>query len=218
MPKRIASGHFNGFRRRHGQLARSPQETLVALTAAMGQPPRKAKQSVIVVRRGLRRPLRHPAQVTLEDGAVLCFDKALSSDLPAGYHILRYLDEERDTRLIVTPWRSLLSAGTSWHLGAGGAGCCVAICWELGHWRFRRFARISALVGRGAWRPNLIGQSTTGAAAYRSPESEAPIFPAAAVFATRFICASRKSPEPWPREWIFNDLPQRARSSTLTRA
>ena len=86
-----------------GNWREAPQETLAALAAAMGQPPRKAKQSVIVVRRGLRLLLRHPAQVTLEDGAVLCFDKALSSDLRAGYHMLRYLDEERDTRLIVTP-------------------------------------------------------------------------------------------------------------------
>jgi hypothetical protein len=59
-----------------GNWREAPQETLAALAAAMGQPPLKAKRSVIVVRRGLRRPLRHPAQVMLENGAVLRFDKA----------------------------------------------------------------------------------------------------------------------------------------------
>ncbi len=103
MTKRISSDILTGFEDALGNWREAPQETLAALAAAMGQPPRKAKQSVIVVRRGLRRPLRHPAQVTLEDGAVLPFDRALSSDLPAGYHTLRYLDEERDIRLIVTP-------------------------------------------------------------------------------------------------------------------
>ena len=57
----------------------------------------------MVVRRGSRRRLRHPAQLTLEDGAVLAIDKALPGDLPAGYHTLRYLDEDRDTKLIVSP-------------------------------------------------------------------------------------------------------------------
>jgi 4-alpha-glucanotransferase len=101
--KRISSDILTGFEDATGNWREAPQETLAALAAAMGQPPRNAKGLLIVARRGSRRRLRHPAQLTLEDGAVLSVDKALPGDLPAGYHTLRYLDEDRNTKLIVCP-------------------------------------------------------------------------------------------------------------------
>ena len=78
------------------------KKTIAAIEAAMGKPPPEAKAAVMVVQRGQRRPLRAAARITLEDGAVLCAHDALPGDLPAGHHMLRYFDEDRDTKLIVS--------------------------------------------------------------------------------------------------------------------
>ena len=112
------------------------QKRSSAIASAMGRPPPAAKASLIVVRRGSRRRLRHPAQLTLEDGAVLAIDKALPGDLPAGYHTLRYLDEDRDTKLIVSPGVCYLPERLA-HLGLVGPALCAAILGQLGDRRFR---------------------------------------------------------------------------------
>ena len=103
MARRVSSDILTGFEDALGNWREAPPETIVGITSAMGRPPPAAKASLMVVRRGSRRRLRHPAQLTLEDGAVRAIDKALPGDLPAGYHTLRYLDEDRDTKLIVSP-------------------------------------------------------------------------------------------------------------------
>ena len=79
------------------------KKTIAAIEAAMGKPPPEAKAAVMVVQRGQRRPLRAAARITLEDGAELCAHDALPGDLAAGYHTLRSLEEDRATKLIVSP-------------------------------------------------------------------------------------------------------------------
>jgi len=103
MARRVSSDILRGFEDALGKWREAPPETMVGITSAMGRPPPAAKASLMVVRCGSRRQLHHPAQLTLEDGAVLAVDKALPGDLPPGYHTLRYLDEDRDTKLIVSP-------------------------------------------------------------------------------------------------------------------
>lgn len=59
MAKRISSDILAGFEDATGTWCEAPQETLAALAAAMGQPPRKAKGLLIVAQRGSgRRRLR----------------------------------------------------------------------------------------------------------------------------------------------------------------
>jgi len=102
----------------------------------------------MVVQRGQRRLLRAAARITLEDGAVLCAHDALPGDLPAGYHTLRYLDEDRDTKLIVSPgvcylpehlcvwgWSAQLYALRS--SGSWGMGD-LADLRQLGYWSARQ--------------------------------------------------------------------------------
>ena len=196
-----------------GKLARSPARNARRAHGCHGTAAARGKTIGHCGAAGISRPLRHPAQVTLEDGAVLCFDKALSSDLPARYHTLRYLDE-RDTRLIVTPEVCYLPERL--RMGLVGAARAT-ICWSMGHWRFRRFAQINR-AGPGSLAPESYWSIHYRHRCLSFPKSEAPIFQQPPFSPTRFICVSRKSPEPWPCEWIFNDLPRRARSSTLTRA
>ena len=86
-----------------GKWREAPPETIAAIEASMGKSPREPEEPVLVVRCGQRHPLHRPAQITLEDGAVLSVNGALPADLPAGYHNLRYLDQDRDTMLIVSP-------------------------------------------------------------------------------------------------------------------
>jgi 4-alpha-glucanotransferase len=86
-----------------GNWREAPQETVAAIEAAMGQPPPAADASVVVVRCGQRKKLRSAAEVTLDDGAVLRCEDALPTDVPSGYHTLRYLSDGRESKLIVSP-------------------------------------------------------------------------------------------------------------------
>ena len=103
MARRLNSDILTQFEDGLGKWREAPQEAIAAIAAAMGKPPPEAKAAVMVVQRGQRRPLRAAARITLEDGVVLCAHDALPGDLPAGYHMLRYFDEDRATKLIVSP-------------------------------------------------------------------------------------------------------------------
>ena len=103
MANHIDSDILTRFEGALGNWHEASPETITAIDAAMGKPAPEAEASVMVVRRGHRGLLHSPAQITLEDGALLCVDEALPRDLPAGYHTLRYLDEDRDIKLIVSP-------------------------------------------------------------------------------------------------------------------
>jgi 4-alpha-glucanotransferase len=130
-----------------GNGRQAPRETVESLEAAIGKPPAAAATSVMVVRAGQRKKLRGPAEVTLEDGAVLRCDNTLPGDLPTGYHRLRYLSGSGDIKLIVSPglcylpehlriwgWSAQLYAlrsALSWGMGD------FADLRELGRWSAR---------------------------------------------------------------------------------
>jgi 4-alpha-glucanotransferase len=79
-----------------------PDDTIASLLDAMG-PPTAEAESVLVAQRGEAKGLRAPAEIKLEDRTVLRVATTLPADLPTGYHTLRYQDEDRDTKLIVSP-------------------------------------------------------------------------------------------------------------------
>ncbi|HUC98687.1 MAG TPA: hypothetical protein VMR88_09405, partial [Candidatus Polarisedimenticolaceae bacterium] len=75
-----------------GNWREASDETCAAITTAMGETAEEADTLVWVVRRGERKHLPDPAEITLEDGATLRVETELPADLPLGYHTLRYLD------------------------------------------------------------------------------------------------------------------------------
>jgi 4-alpha-glucanotransferase len=86
-----------------GNWREASDETCAAILAAMGQTPEEEGAPVWVLRRGERRHLSGPAEITLEDSTALQVESELPEDLPLGYHTLRYLDSEREIKLIVSP-------------------------------------------------------------------------------------------------------------------
>ncbi len=77
-----------------------------AIHAAMVTPPPSCPRTW-VIRAGRRGRLRGPAEIALEDGAVVRAESALPADLPFGYHTLRALHptagEPECQRLVVVP-------------------------------------------------------------------------------------------------------------------
>jgi 4-alpha-glucanotransferase len=130
-----------------GNWREASDETCAAILAAMGQTPEEEDAPVWVLRRGERRQLSGPAEITLEDNTALQVESELPVDLPLGYHTLHYLDRERETKLIVSPgvcylpehmriwgWSAQLYAlrsGGSWGIGD------FADLRELGRWSAR---------------------------------------------------------------------------------
>ena len=86
-----------------GNWRQTPEETYAALLEAMGQPEAEIDAPLIVVRRGQRKRLKAPAEIIFEAGGALSVRTTLPRDLPLGYHTLRYLNGDRDIRLIVSP-------------------------------------------------------------------------------------------------------------------
>jgi 4-alpha-glucanotransferase len=101
-----AFGVEDGYEDALGRWREAPMETRRAVVDAMGHP--DAEPSVLVMRRGTAQRLSGPAEITLEDGAVLRVNLTLPRDLPLGYHTLRYRDSVREIRLIVSPGRCYL--------------------------------------------------------------------------------------------------------------
>jgi 4-alpha-glucanotransferase len=140
---------LTGYEDASGNWRDVPTDTIEALKSAMGQPAAGADAAVTVAHCGERKPLRAPAEVTLEDGTVVRCEKTLPGDLPAGYHRLRYLSDDHDSSLIVSPglcylpndlriwgWAAQLYAlrsAASWGMGD------FADLRELGRWSRREF-------------------------------------------------------------------------------
>ena len=156
------------------------EETCDALRAAMGEPITAQEDPLWVLRRGHSKRLRTRAELTLEDGAVLAIETALPTDLPLGYHKLRYFDGEQTITVIVTPglcylpehlriwgWSAQLYAlrsSASWGLGD------LADLRELGRWSAREFQAGVLLI------------NPLGAAAPSLPQQPSPYFPSSRVY------------------------------------
>jgi 4-alpha-glucanotransferase len=144
-----------------------PDDTIVSIHDAMGRPTAQT-ESVLVVECGEAKGLRAPAEIKLEDRTVLRVETTLPADLPMGYHTLRYQDEDRDTKLIVSPgvcylpehlriwgWSAQLYAlrsAQSWGIGD------FADLRELGRWSRDLDARLLLINPLGAASPMLPQQ------------------------------------------------------------
>ncbi len=95
-----------------GQWHDTPDETIQAITQAMGGDPDQfaapQDHSVVFARSGEQLELRGCATVTLESGEVLDCELRLPADLPSGYHEIRFEDSDKPSRLIVSPGQCYL--------------------------------------------------------------------------------------------------------------
>ncbi len=101
-------GVIDGYLDNFGQHRPTSPETRRALHAAIGQRPaeflgQRGWPPVRVIRSGQTAPVPAPAELTLEDSATLRVDDSLPEDLPLGYHQLRAIEGEGQTRVIVCP-------------------------------------------------------------------------------------------------------------------
>jgi 4-alpha-glucanotransferase len=125
-----------------------------------------------VVREGTARDLESPAELILEDGAVLRVTDRFPPDLPLGYHRLRRLHDGQEALLVVAPRRCHLPEGTRiW----GWAGQLYAArsteSWGIGDLAdLRRLARWSAsTLGAGMLLINPLSAATPVAPLQASP-------------------------------------------------
>ena len=164
-----------------GNWREASEETCNVLRAAMGQPtPQDQEDAVWVLQHGQSRRLRSPAEIALEDGAVLRVKTALPKHLPVGYHKLRYDDWKHETQLIISPgscylperlhiwgWSTQLYAlrsGKSWGIGD------FADLRELGRWSAREF------------QSGVILINPLGATAPIVPQQPSPYFPSSRIY------------------------------------
>jgi 4-alpha-glucanotransferase len=101
-------GVINEYIDNAGQRRITAAETREALHSAMGECPaeflrQRAWPPVIVIREGETAEAPGPAELTLEDGGTLRILGSLPADLPLGYHEIRALEGNEQTRLIVCP-------------------------------------------------------------------------------------------------------------------
>lgn len=101
-------GVINVYRDNFGRHRATSPETRRALRAAMGPNLDESRAQrgwppVLVVRQGRSARVPGAAELDLEDGAAIRVQDTLPSDLPLGYHRLRALDVDAQTRVIVCP-------------------------------------------------------------------------------------------------------------------
>ncbi len=163
---------------------RLSKRSRAALRAAMGvnagtrQAP--AESGVLVLRVGETRRLPQPAEVRLENGALLRVEHELPPDLPIGYHTLRVPGENFEMYLIIHPGRCYVSDDSrEW----GSALQLYALrsrrSWGIGDFAdLRRFAQWS---GRelGA---SFILLNPLGAPLPVSPQEASPYFPSSRLY------------------------------------
>ena len=178
---RRASSHSDAFgiMKRYkdalGNWRQTPEDTYAALLEAMGQGEAETDAPLLVVRRGQRKRLKVPAEIIFEDGGKLRVKTALPRDLPLGYHTVRYLDNDRDIRLIVSPGVCFLSKDLRvWGWSAQLYALRSAQSWGMGDFaNLRRLARWSAKkLGAGVVLVNPLN-----AASPVIPQQPSPYFP-----------------------------------------
>ena len=180
MASRIDPDILSSFEDAGGNLRRASPETIATIAAAMGRRRQSAKASVIVVRRGSQRKLRHAAQITLEDGAVLSCEQKLPGDLPAGYHTLRYLDADRETRLIVASAACYLPE----HLRVWGWSAQLYALRSSGSWGIGDFADLRQLARWSAreLHAGILLVNPLQASLPIVPQQQSPYFPSSRRF------------------------------------
>ena len=163
-----------------GNWREASDETYAAILAAMGQMPEEEGAPVWVLRRGERRHLSGPAEITLEDSTALQVESELPEDLPLGYHTLRYLDRERETKLIVSPGVCYLPE----HLRIWGWSAQLYALRSDGSWGIGDLADLREL-GRWSARElnaGLLLINPLGAASPYAQQERSPYFPSSRRF------------------------------------
>jgi len=163
-----------------GNWREAADETCAAILATMGQTPEEADAPVWVVRRGERKHLPAPAEITLEDGAELRAETELPEDLPLGYHSLRYLDREGETKLIVSPGLCYLPE----HLRIWGWSAQLYALRSAASWGIGDFADLREL---GRWsarelKAGLLLINPLGAASPYEQQERSPYYPSSRRF------------------------------------
>ena len=178
---RRASSHSDAFgiMKRYkdalGNWRQTPADTYAALLEAMGQQEAEKDTPLLIVRRGQRKRLKAPAEITFEDGGALSVRTTLPRDLPLGYHTLRYLDGNRNIRLIVSPRVCFLPKELRvWGWSAQLYALRSSQSWGMGDFgNLQRLARWSAKkLGAGALLVNPLQASSPVL-----PQQPSPYFP-----------------------------------------
>jgi 4-alpha-glucanotransferase len=163
-----------------GNWREATDETCAAILATMGQTPEEGEAPVWIVRRGEPKHLSGPAEITLEDDTTLRVESELPHDLPLGYHTLRYLDREHETKLIVSPGVCYLPEGLRiWGWSAQLYALRSAASWGIGD-----FADLREL-GRWSAREldaGLLLINPLGAASPYEQQERSPYFPSSRRF------------------------------------
>ncbi len=154
-------------------------ETVVALHDAMRTADHAESDSepVRLVRRGEPAALTGPAELTLEDGTELSVAGTLPSDLPLGYHELRYLDRgggQGPTRLIISPGRCHLPRNLrTWGVAVQLYAARSSSSWGMGDLGdLRTLAEWTKRRGAGVLAVNPLHAATPV-----SPQQPSPYFP-----------------------------------------
>lgn len=164
-------GITDGFHDIAGVWHSTSAETRDAIRATMGDPAETSPPAprVWVIREGEAPAIGGPAEVALEDGAVLAVSNHLSPDLPLGYHTFR--EDGGETRLIVAPRRCHLPEGTRlWGWAAQLYAARSRESWGIGDLAdLRRLARWSSTLGAGMLLINPLAAVTPVAPLQSSP-------------------------------------------------
>jgi 4-alpha-glucanotransferase len=146
--------------------------------------------ATLVHRQGAPFPaIAGPAELRLEDGAILGVDRGWPPDLPTGYHEILPLDGSRPTRLIVAPARCHMPEGLlTWGWAVQLYALRSRESWGMGDLGdLGRLAEWSVgTLGAGA-----IVLNPLHAALPLVPQEPSPYFPRAAATGTRSIFAWR---------------------------
>jgi 4-alpha-glucanotransferase len=158
-----------------GNWRQTPADTYAALLETMGEQETEKDPPLLVVRRGQRKRLKAPAEIVFEGGGVLNARTTLPRDLPLGYHTLRYLDGDRNIRLIVSPGVCFLpKALRAWGWSAQLYALRSSASWGVGDFaNLHRLARWSAQeLGAGVLLINPLN-----AVSPVTPQQPSPYFP-----------------------------------------
>lgn len=148
----ISWGVSPGYHDIGGRWVPAAPETVSLVLSAMAateQPP--ATPPVLVVRAGEPEAVEGPVEVVTEDGATLRADGALPEGLRPGYHTLRRLRDDHESRLIVSPGVCHLPPDLrTWGWAAQLYAVRSRASWGLGDLTdLRDLARWSAGLGAG---------------------------------------------------------------------